>query len=143
VERMEVQVRPLESSELAHVYVTWIKSFADSPWAKGMKPTVYEDRQRKLINEILQRPDARLLAACTKDEPDTVFGWACVEGGVVHYVFVKEAFRRLEIAKQILAAMPKGFRFTHRTFTAIPLVRNIPGIVYDPYAAFAPATRAA
>lgn len=133
---MEVAIREARPDETNLIYVTWLKSYAQSSFAKGMVQTVYEDRQRRLINEILKR-NAKTLVAHAPEEPDAVLGWLVLEEpATVHYLFVKEHFRRLGVGTALVAAVPKKFRFTHRTFEAVPFIRRLAGALYDPYAAW-------
>lgn len=46
--------------------------------------------------------DKDVIVACLADEPDVILGYAIVSGAVLHYVFVKEAWRKQGIAKRML-----------------------------------------
>lgn len=62
---------------------------------------------------------SKVLVAGLADAPDVIAGWMCWEGDVLHYVVTKPNFRRLGVAKWMLADF-KGMAvtYTHRTTDA-------------------------
>jgi len=84
---------------------------------------------KKLVRDILARPDTALLVACHPDDPDTILGWACTGPDVVFYVFVKRDVRRVGVASSLLAPYvesPREVVYTHRGNIEPP-----PHFIYD------------
>lgn len=57
----------------------------------------------RLRDSLLRQHGA--VVACSEDNPSSVVGWACLEGErvpVVHYVFVRQEFRRYGVARMML-----------------------------------------
>jgi GNAT superfamily N-acetyltransferase len=134
----DFQVRPVATGETDFVYSSWLNSYEDSPFARGIRKSIYFDRQRRLINSISAR-GGKLLVATHPEAPDAVLGWVCVEEpDFVHYVFVKQAWRRMGVASLLLEQASARFKYTHRTAVGESFVlKRFPGAgVYDPYAAF-------
>ena len=89
---------------------------------------------RLVVPRIRELAPSCHLAVSTED-PDTVFGWACVDGSSVHMVFVKSRFRRFGVARLLLLERaPGGAVYTVVTPTLRRLSKagKIPaGWVYD------------
>lgn len=64
-----------------------------------------------MLEVIIWRSQVKV--ACLEEEPDVVLGYAVYEGETLHWVFVKKAWRKLEIASKLV---PKKIsRITHIT----------------------------
>lgn len=126
-------------SDLPHVCKSWLNSFRTLPvepdpyrYAKG----IYFPRRRPIVEALLSR--AHLTVACHPDDPDTIAGWACWEPGWLHYVFVKDTFRRAGVASMLILPLGPKFSCTHLTSIGDPIlfrwrhVPNRPVIEFDP-----------
>lgn len=135
--RIQFQVRQARESDLAFIYNTWLDSYVESRLARTLKPTIYRDRQRRLINNILSRPTVHALVASPPGDDLTVLAWAVVEApDVAHYVFTKRTFRRFGLARELLSTFDGTFRYSHKTDNGDLLCRAFKRTVYDFYAAF-------
>lgn len=131
---------------------SWVESFRSSHYA-GMAPMdEYGPMQHRWIQRIVDRPGVTVRVAFNEEYPDQLFGFVCTEDGftlpMVHYMYVKEDFRRLAqkdktfrygIATQLLLNArvdPRDpFYYTHKTVKWVSLVRNngpFGGGVYRP-----------
>lgn len=59
---------------------------------------------------MLQKSTVRI--ATNPDIPDQIFGWICIDGNRLHYVYVKNRFRRMGIAKKLLTTPKKHYKAT-------------------------------
>jgi len=52
---------------------------------------------------------AETCVLCDADEPDVIFGWICYEHAptftVVHYIYVKNAFRKIGLARRMVGGV--------------------------------------
>lgn len=104
-------------------------------------PAVYYDAQHKLIEALLKR--CTVLVACSTTDNTQLMGYVVVEHiddvPVLHYAYVKHAFRGLGIATLLLTSAEvtgSGF-YTHRTDSAIRIFdKQQSGLVYNPYLAY-------
>ena len=139
--KVQIEVRQASDNDLAFIYNTWLDSYIESRLARTMKPTIYRDRQRKLINNILARPTVHTIVASPPDDDLTVLAWAVVESpDIAHYVFTKKNFRRFGLARTLLGTFDGTFRYSHKTDDGDRLCRSFKRVVYDFYAAFPPLT---
>lgn len=135
-EAIEVRKFNPESDE-AFVYSTWLKNYKHSSYfAKRIRPMVFFKGHRVLVDHLLKKESAKTLVAHPKNDPDTILGYLTFEPQVVHFVFVKDPFRKMGIATVLLRAAQielETATFTHWTFPVDEFVRRWPGMTYDPY----------
>jgi GNAT superfamily N-acetyltransferase len=123
------------------IFQTWLKVYRyKSPFGKRISNTVFFDRHHKVIERILARPSSQVLCAVDPTEHSTLYGYLAHETAsdkhVIHFTYVKEAFRRLGIAKALFEKAginPREACFTHRTYEFEWFEPKYTGIVYDPY----------
>jgi GNAT superfamily N-acetyltransferase len=78
------------------------------------------------------REASRVTIAVSATDPDQIFGYIVSEPGVVHYLFVKETFRRMGIGKALLTSALDDdceFIYTFRT----PVCRQLPDTYVGTY----------
>lgn len=118
----EFKIRSAQGSDLPFIFDTFLKSYKmSSPIGKSIRNGIFFDNYRLIVDDILDSADTYV--ACHSDEPTVIFGYLIAEGNILHYCFVKEAFRHLGVAKALYnEAMKKadptlGFLYTtHKTF---------------------------
>ena len=111
------------AEDLPLVYDSWVNSYRGSYFAEGMTHAgvSYPRFQDMLIKNILGRDSVTLTVAVwdvAGDETDApVVGWACTEGSVLHYVWVRTQWRGPDtgVAKALLGDMGQYTTATHKT----------------------------
>ena len=78
---------------------SWVESFRCSHYA-GMVPMGdYFHVYHAILTKLLDRDGVAVMVAFNQHQPTQIFGFCCYEEGftkpLVHYVYVKEDFRRL------------------------------------------------
>jgi GNAT superfamily N-acetyltransferase len=149
---LPILLRPFAASDAGLVFNSWLKSYANSAWA-NLIPTgrLYWERHHEVVDRLVRT--ARVVVACWEEDPDLVAGWACFQEDaqavpILHYVYVRERFRRKRLAAALLGqaagSMPappdrlwseQPIRYTHRSRVCSELPIP-PSWVYDPYAMF-------
>ena len=126
---------------LGFVLDSWCKTVAaEPPWDFSTTPTTPPLPHPLLIYEhdvILKKiiRNSTITLACDPDDPDTVWGYVCFDGDLLHFIYVKSAFRGFGIGGCLLRAadLPGSNVITsHRTeslFKAFPGVR----FLWNPY----------
>lgn len=139
--KSQVQIRVATEADVPFIFNSWLKSFRGSVTAKSISNPVYFDFHHKTIEKILQK--SNVLIACDAADPTQVFGYVVaqnIEGvKVLHYAYVKFAFRGMGLCKLLLqdAGIDKqsGGFYTHETHSTAKLLSNSK-FVYNPYLAF-------
>jgi GNAT superfamily N-acetyltransferase len=129
------------ADEWRFVFDSWANSFRKSPWAGCIPNNLYDQVSRATASDIIARPGARTVV-CTIDLPEggrRVMGYAVAEPrrSILHWAFVKKDYRRLGIAKTLVAEVtgdfPDGRKFyTHKTRLSHKLLRERDGWEWDP-----------
>lgn len=98
----EVLIRPASPSDMAFVMDSWLRSFGKGrTWVfRGVQGDRFYTGHRKVVDNIVKR--GVVLAACLEEVPDAVLGWICVEPNCIHYVYVKNKYRRKKVASELL-----------------------------------------
>jgi GNAT superfamily N-acetyltransferase len=87
-----------------------------------MSAKVFHEHHRPIRDRILyERGNATVIVCCSKEDPWLIIAWIAVEqlddSLTIHYVYVKEAFKGLGIARRLVNMVSKGdvIYFTHLT----------------------------
>ena len=137
---LQIAIRLHEATDEDFIYSTWMKSFRDNSYARAVPTQLYNIGQRKRINKILSKEGVNVLIACDAETPELIYGYAVMERtpDVLHYVYVKSAYRKLGIAKALLIDfLDNSVLYTHKGDIVIErLLRDDPTYnqwVYNPY----------
>lgn len=134
------------SSDQPFVYSTWLRNYKHSSYfAKRIKPVVFFAGHHALIAHVLAKPTTQVLIAHPKNDPETILGYLVFEAAnetkkpVVHFTFVKEAFRKMGVCKALFESHginpnEPGMIFTHWCFPVDDLIRKFPEMIFNPYA---------
>lgn len=82
-----------------------------------MTKTVYFAHQSKVINKILSKPTTKILVVCSPEDNQHIYGYIVFDDNtklqqvIVHYVYVKQAYRRLNMATALLASITADWLF--------------------------------
>lgn len=96
----EVKIRPAKGSDIAFIYSTWLNSYRnDSSIGLSVRKSVFFDNYQLILDQLMDSSET--IIACQPDEENVVYGFMTFDPKTIHYAFVKEAFRRLGIAKSL------------------------------------------
>lgn len=130
-------IREAKDSDMDFIYSSWLKSFRESHYAGVIPMNAYYKVYSPILKGLIfDRPGARILVATNPEEDDPrheLLGWIAREPGklmnVLHYVYVKEAFRRHGVAKALFQAagfdVRHQFIYTFKTPAAANLLRSV------------------
>lgn len=137
-----VKFRDHRDADINLVLNSWLKTLHKSigrAFHKNIPPGIYFPQMQEKIKAIIAR--SSLLIASNPNDEDHVFGWICYERpAVVHYIYVKQPYRRFGLAQAIFnkAEIAKPV-----IITAIPTNKlwphvkriNIDECIYNPFLA--------
>lgn len=87
------------------VYSTWLRGcYYGSDFYGSIHKDTFFKEYGKFLDQLLARPGTELKVACLLSDPDTILGYACYKGSTLHWVYVKEVFRKKGIATQLIPA---------------------------------------
>lgn len=120
---MTIAYRPAEIDDAPFVVSTWSRAFKESRSAGTIATEDWERVMHPQIQRILARPTVRTVVAYENTAPDFLYGYIAAEpervDPVVHFVYVKEPYRRAGYARGLFATIgidpTARFFFTHWT----------------------------
>jgi GNAT superfamily N-acetyltransferase len=137
----KILLRSANEEDISFIFNSWLKSFRNSFFCKGIVNSVYFTEHHKLIEKILKTASA--VIACNPEDPSQVYGWICAEeiDGVfcMHYLYVKHSFRGLGIGRLLFNTFTheSGLAgiYTHQTRASETLGIKL-NLIYHPYVLF-------
>lgn len=123
--------------DLEYVLDSWLAAYRTSPWAGAIPNNLYHSTYREAINQLLQR-GARVLVVRNAANPELLLGWICFELTerkelVVHFAYVKPAYRRNGIYKALVGSLLKHSQQTRYFFTyRTPQSKYLTGCTFRP-----------
>lgn len=123
--------------DLGFIFGTWRDTFRESQWAGVVPNHLYRDTMDEMIRGLLTR-GAKVMLATNPSDNSHLVGFICYETPldhppVLHYLFVKDAFRGYGAGKQLLERAgfrrDLAFHYTARTYLGS---RRIKGGQFSP-----------
>jgi hypothetical protein len=122
-------------SDLNFIYSTWLDSYRyDSSLGKSCRNSTFYPSYQLVIDHILAR--ASVVVVCMPDQEKVIFGYLVYEPKILHYCFVKQAFRELGLAGLMWREAICPLVHTHKTLGAEPILLNHKEFVFNPFMLF-------
>lgn len=158
--------RPADEADAAFIVDSWVSSYRNAYAAGMVSMHDWRPVMSSQVKRVLSRPGVQVIVACHPTEQDgatDLYGWIAFERDyqiprrtstvrngrrlhttemvsadepLVHYVFVKQPYRRMGIARGLFSAAgidpAKPFRYTCKTAMVRKLAGQIPGSEWAP-----------
>ncbi len=126
------KVRKANPDDISFIYATWLKSYHYDSWTRSIAKSVYFDNYKLVIDRLLNQSE--VLVACHPTDENVILGYCVFEPNLIHYMFIKEAFRRFGIATDLIkkAGVKESATITHKTQMAIPILRR-KDFIFNPF----------
>lgn len=129
--KAEYTFRPYRETDVNFILNSWGSSYyKGANYHYALNPDEFHHFHRPIRERLLYSPNIAIIVCCAADAEDLILGWVLVEkskprGLIVHYIYVKEAFKGHGIAKELIErALPDRPVFmTHMTDKARKLMR--------------------
>lgn len=128
---LPMRIRPATENDRRFVVNSWFESYRPHVDAGFDVFAAGHRRHMDALFAVCPPPSV----ACDLEDPDTIFGWALAKGAHLHYVYVKQPFRRLGVAKALVVPAVKWYTF--ETPAGLTLAKSLQ-LRYDPWGAIAP-----
>lgn len=132
-----VAVRPMrreDASELGFVTQTWLRSSMRSKLAELIPRAVYVREESALVSRIVDRSSVFVAEAVAV--PGELSGWICTDGDVLHFLYVKQPYRRLGIGRALMQVARKCKYASHWTRRADECEPLFGSLTFNPFTAF-------
>lgn len=100
---LKFKVRGPEPGDLNFILSTWLKGFYfGNEWLKKhVEAKAYFEFFEEIAKAVLTRADTEVRVSCLEEDENVILGYSIIEGTCLHFVFVKEPWRKLGIAKAL------------------------------------------
>lgn len=137
VDGLMVGFRAAVPDDEAIVFNAWLLAHRKhGDWPPRLSSQRYFAEHKATIAQLIAR--SRMLVACNEQRPTQVLGFICWEGATLHWLFVKQPFRRHGIARELLKLArlndEPSIRCSHWTQRAEQLRAKGERWRYDPFA---------
>lgn len=102
---MQIKLRVYRPSDKAFLYSTFLRGvYYGSEFYSLIEKESFFKHYEHVLDGLVKRPSTMVSIACLEDEPDVILGYAIysTSAPVLHWVFVKDNFRKQGVAKQLL-----------------------------------------
>lgn len=133
---LEVQIDSATDADLNLVRKSWMRSYRKSAAMDWVGNASYDAGMPARIERIIAAPSVRVLMARPPVDPLTAFGFIVASPTTLHYLWTKEAWRKMGVAHQLVHdAFPSApERLTHLTKMGENLWQlKMAGVLYDPF----------
>lgn len=125
-------LRPAAPGDLHFVVKSWLRSYANSPYAGAITRERQMSAIKGTIADLHERPGTQAWVACLKDRPNFIVGFVVFEEGrdfgLVHYVYVKDNFRDRGFGRWLVSKASGDHDrtlYTHKTSRSHYLFRDV------------------
>lgn len=123
-------VRRATPKDMPFVLQSWTRSYAREVDPGPLYPRAIADAVHASVTCLLARPGVELAIATNPSNEWFIFGYVCFErtatGPVLHWVYVKDLYRGMDIGSDLVAYArgdsPGPLRYTYKTRAAARLV---------------------
>ena len=96
-----IAIRDAVAGDQAFIFATFLKGLRfGNDYYKLIDQDSYFKNYHQILTQLLIRRQCKV--ACLKSDSDTILGYSIFSGTIVDWVFVKPAWRRIGIAKDLL-----------------------------------------
>lgn len=130
-------IRPYLPQDLPFISNSWGTSYyKGANYSRFMDPKAFHGFHRPRREAFFQRPNATIIVVAAKEDQDLIMGYMALEKTqdqhqhlVLHYIYVKEAFKGLKLSSQLLKSITPTHNqilFTHLTEKAQRIMSKKP-----------------
>lgn len=123
---MKINLVPIEPKHHSFIISNWLKQY----YYNGPKPTPNTSDYYKWHQVLIKNSLEGVIAVNSEDE-DQFIGFAVGDEYYIHFVYVKEMFRRLGLGKQMWSYLGGPYTYTHITQDSKKIITK--QFNYNPY----------
>lgn len=129
---MSIQIRPATEDDRAFIMATWLRGlYYGHDFYGSIAKSVFFKEYQQILSSLLDKKLVKVDVACLSEDETCILGYAVYEPlQALHYVFVKEAWRRQGLAKRLVPEGPLDV--THLTKLG-DRIRRKEGLLFNPF----------
>lgn len=96
-------IRDGAPTDFSFIYATWLHGlYFGCEFFRDTREKTFYDNYKRVIKNILEERHATITVSCLKEDHDVILGYSVSEKDCLHWVFVKESWRKIGIAKSLI-----------------------------------------
>lgn len=118
-------IRQGRTGDRNFILSTWLMGlYYGNPWFKEIEKDIFMANYHTVVCGLLER--SAIVVAALKEDEDVILGYSVINPPVLHWIFVKEAWRKVGISKHLvpreidvtthLTVLGKKLKPKHMTF---------------------------
>ena len=127
-------IRDYRDDDLDFVRSTFLKGlYHGDSWFSLIPRSIFMKNYFPVINAMIKSPNNQIKIACLKDSDDVILGFSMMSKNfeILHWVFVKAAWRKQGIGRSLLPALPKTV--SHLNKLGLILYKKFPDCIFNPF----------
>lgn len=131
-----IKIRKAKKEDINFVYSAWLRCYSNnSPITQryvrkeSQKKEDFEqaranffDTHQKILDTLLSKDNMEVLIACDDQDEDLIYGFSALEPGIIHFVYVKQPFRKMGIGTKLLSTIDLNHcKTSHLTYGLIEM----------------------
>ena len=131
-----ISLREGTPEDRTFVYATMLRGvYYGCPQMSLIPKAEFMSNYHQIVTNLLESPTAVLKIACLPDDPECIIGYALGDQrGILHFIFVKTAWRKLGVAKALLKSLGPVKWVTILTRVGERLIKQCRGLHFNPFA---------
>jgi hypothetical protein len=107
-EKLIIELREGKPIDEDFIFSSWIQCLGNSRPYSGLDRNWFTTAQHALIEKLLK--NSKILIACDPEDDDQIYGYMVYNpmSNVLHWVYVKQLFRRAKVASRLLGKVFDG-----------------------------------
>ena len=126
----ETTLRRATPAELTLIRSSWFESYRKGGRCPEVRYDIFRPHQDATIEHLINTSATWVLTPT--QVPEEVCAWLTYSPGVLHYVYTKQAYRKLGFASHMLKAFGPFTQYTHETLHGRRLLSRL-GASYNPF----------
>lgn len=128
-------IRDSVDADTSFIMATFLRGlyYGDS-WFSLIPKDIFMQNYKTIANALILSPNVVIKIACLKEDPNVILGYSILsaDSQVVHWTFVKSAWRKQGIAKALVPQYPVFI--THLSDLGRKLMSKYPTTKFNPFA---------
>jgi GNAT superfamily N-acetyltransferase len=126
-------LRTVVQDDWAYIMDSFKKSYRELGEEQYIPAHLYWPEVTNRLENWRQDKGVEFRIAADPEDSNFIWGWSCVEGPVLHYVFVRKSAQGQGVARMLTADLPRPIACTHWTKIAEEVHRKHRGqLLYEP-----------
>lgn len=129
-----ITTRSPHPDDLNFILSTFLRGlYHGNEFFKEIDHDSYFKNYHEVVSSLLLKPSVKVTIACLKNDRDVILGYSVTSPETLHWVFVKEAWRKIGLALDLIP--PDMKQVTHLTKPGRAILHaKFPNVIFNPFA---------